>query len=124
MTDRVISKLTAPHYAWGGDCDGWHLVRQPGLSIIHERMPTGRVEVRHHHTQARQFFFVLEGTLTLEVDGTIRDLGRGEGLEIAPLAVHQAINRSGADVEFLVISQPPAQGDRVVADREAPHVAT
>ncbi len=124
MDERVISKLTAQHYNWGGECDGWHLVRQPGLSIIQERMPSDRAEVRHHHTQARQFFFVLAGTLTLEVDGVVHNVTAGQGLEVPPLVAHQAINRSGADVEFLVTSQPPAQGDRIVAEREPPHVAT
>ena len=108
MTERVVSKATADHYTWGGDCDGWHLVRAPGLS-----MPPDRAEVRHHHTRARQFFFVLVGRLTIEAGGVIHDVSAGEGLEMPPLVPHQAINRSSADVEFLVISEPPAQGDRV-----------
>jgi mannose-6-phosphate isomerase-like protein (cupin superfamily) len=111
----MISKETAEHYSWGGDCDGWHLVRQPGLSVIHERMPPGRSEVRHHHTVSRQFFFVLGGVLTLEVGGAVEDIPAGYGREIAPLEPHQAMNRSAAPVEFLVVSQPPARGDRVAS---------
>lgn len=108
----MISKDTAEHYVWGGDCDGWHLVQGPDLSVIHERMPAGRAEVRHRHERARQFFFVLSGVLTLEVDGAPEDLGAGQGREVPPLAPHQALNRSGAPVEFLVISQPATRGDR------------
>lgn len=37
-----ISKANAEHYLWGGDCDGWHLVKSQGLSVIHERMPGRR----------------------------------------------------------------------------------
>ncbi|GLI08987.1 hypothetical protein YDYSG_50190 [Paenibacillus tyrfis] len=51
-----ISKANAPHYNWGDQCDGWHLVRQPELSVIHERMPPHTAEVRHYHKQARQLF--------------------------------------------------------------------
>jgi len=32
-----ISKQCAEHYIWGDQCDGWHLVKNNDLSIIHER---------------------------------------------------------------------------------------
>ncbi len=109
-----VNRANAPHYVWGGDCDGWRLVDGKTLSVIHERMPAGRQEVRHRHGLARQFFFVLAGALTLEVDGIQHVLNVNDGLEIAPGIAHQAINASGADVTFLVISQPTSAGDRQV----------
>jgi mannose-6-phosphate isomerase-like protein (cupin superfamily) len=109
----MISKRTAEHYRWGGTCDGWRLVHQPELSVIHERMPPGTRETPHHHARARQFFFVLTGALTLDVDGAVEVIHAGEGLEIAPGARHQARNDAGDDVEFLVVSQPTSMGDRV-----------
>jgi len=110
-----LSRANAPHYIWGGDCDGWRLVDRDDMSVIHERMPPGRSEVRHWHVKARQFFFVLEGVLTLEVGGVTHDVVAGSGLEIEPGASHQAINRSAVPVEFLVISQPTTRDDRVTA---------
>lgn len=107
-----VSRATAEHYVWGTGCDGWHLVRTGELSVIQERMPGGTHEVRHHHARSRQFFFVLEGTLTLEVDGRVHQLGPGVGLEVAPGAAHQARNVATAPTEFLVVSQPPSHGDR------------
>jgi mannose-6-phosphate isomerase-like protein (cupin superfamily) len=112
MTGQPTSKANAAHYVWGGDCDGWRLVDQPSLSVIHERMPSGRSEQRHRHASARQYFFVLSGTLTLEVDGRRHILGRETGLEIAPGTPHQALNEGAEPVEFLVISQPTTRGDR------------
>lgn len=109
------SAETAEHYVWGGVCDGWHLVRGAELSVIEERMPTGAREVRHFHTRARQFFYVLDGELTLEVEGRRHLLSARLGLEIGPGERHQALNESDRDVRFLVISSPPAQGDRVIA---------
>ena len=109
----MISKLTAEHYRWGGTCDGWRLVNRPDLSIIHERMPPDTRETPHHHARARQFFFVVAGTLTLEVDGSAETLRAGQGLEIAPGARHQARNEGDGDVEFLVVSHPTTTGDRV-----------
>ncbi len=103
------------HYAWDRNCDGWHLVRNENLSVIEERMPPGTMEQRHFHAHARQFFYVLEGELTMEVEGRSVVLGARQGLEIAPGQAHQAMNRSEADVRFLVISQPPSHGDRTQA---------
>jgi mannose-6-phosphate isomerase-like protein (cupin superfamily) len=111
--NTVISKDTAEHYTWGGGCDGWRLVERAELSVIHERMPPGAAEVWHHHQVARQFFFVLSGTATMEVSGEIYMLGAQQGIEIAPGLPHQMRNDSDADVEFLVISQPTTRGDRV-----------
>lgn len=111
----MIEKENAPRYAWGEGCDGWHLVRTADLSVIEERMPPGTSEVRHHHARARQFFFVLSGALELEVAGEVVRLGPRQGVEIAPGVPHQARNRSGGPVEFLVVSQPPSHGDRIEA---------
>ena len=110
---RNISIETADHYTWGSKCDGWHLLRTPELSIIEERMPPCTSETRHHHNHARQFFYVLDGELTLEVDHDNHTLRAGEGIEIAPGQHHQAINRSAAPVLFLVTSQPPSHDDRI-----------
>jgi mannose-6-phosphate isomerase-like protein (cupin superfamily) len=111
----MISKDTAEHYSWGDGCDGWHLVKQPELSVIHERMPPGTAEVRHYHERARQFFFVLSGEATLEIDQKQQIIHAFQGIEVPPGVAHQIFNRSGADVEFLVISQPATRGDRVSA---------
>ena len=107
-----ISTTTAPHYTWGEQCDGWHLVRTASLSVIQERMPPGTREQRHRHAHAQQFFFVLHGRLVLEIEGTHHVLGEGVGLEVQPGVAHTALNESATDVAFLVISQPPSHGDR------------
>jgi mannose-6-phosphate isomerase-like protein (cupin superfamily) len=112
--NSVVSKNTAEHYTWGDGCDGWRLVDRPELSVIHERMPPRTAEVWHHHQVARQFFFVLSGTATVEVGGEIHTLHVRQGVEIAPGLPHQMRNDSGADVEFLVISRPTTRGDRVL----------
>ena len=113
MPAKIVSTENAEHYIWGDNCDGWHLVKTPDLSIIEERMPPGTSEVRHHHVRARQFFYVLEGELTMEVEHHSFDLKAGEGIEVSPGQSHQALNRSQAPVRFVVTSQPPSHGDRV-----------
>jgi mannose-6-phosphate isomerase-like protein (cupin superfamily) len=117
---RAVSKNSAEHYVWGSPqsprCDGWHLVRTPELSVIEELMPAGASEVRHSHVRARQFFFVLEGELALEVERREYTLQPGQGIEISPGQAHQALNRCEHAVRFLVTSQPASHGDRVVEE--------
>lgn len=110
----AISTETAEHYTWGTVCDGWHLVRSEDLSVIEERMPPGTEEQRHWHQRSRQFFYVLEGEFTMQFDEHATVLKPGQGIEIAPGTPHQAKNVSGADVRFLVVSQPRSHGDRLV----------
>ena len=110
------NKSNAEHYLWGDNCDGWHLVKSQDLSIIHERMPAHTSEVRHYHQHARQFFYVLSGVATIEVDGKEITLKPHEGIEVPPLVPHQMFNKSNNEVEFLVTSQPTSKGDRVLVD--------
>src|SRR5580700_5055315 len=119
MPAEIVSPATAEHYKWGGpkgtDCDGWHLVKTPGLSVIQEFMPPATSETRHSHARARQFFFVLEGELTMEVEYHQFVVKAGEGIEVSPGQRHQALNRSGGPVRMIVTSQPPSHGDRIEA---------
>jgi mannose-6-phosphate isomerase-like protein (cupin superfamily) len=110
-----ISITTAEHYTWGNGCDGWHLVRALGLSVIQERMPPGTAEIRHRHAKARQFFYVLAGRLSIEVEGVIHTLQPREGLEVQPGFAHEVRNDGPEAAEFLVVSEPPSHGDRVAA---------
>jgi mannose-6-phosphate isomerase-like protein (cupin superfamily) len=112
MTDRE----TAPHYSWGNGCDGWNLVQTPTLSVIEERMPAGTSEARHCHRKSTQFFYVLAGTLSIEVGEKELVLSARQGVSIAAGEAHQVRNRSPKDVEFLVVSNPPSHGDRVLVD--------
>lgn len=109
-----IAKKTAEHYTWGNGCDGWHLVKNPQLSVIQECMPAGTAEVRHFHHHAQQFFYVLVGEAVMEVDGRTMTLSVGEGVWIPTGTSHQMRNDSRDEVHFLVISHPPSHGDRVL----------
>ena len=109
---QPVSRATAPHYTWGQGCDGWHLERSETISVIEERMPPCSAEQRHSHGTARQVFYTLDGVLSIELDGVHHSVGAGQSLTIAPGLPHQATNQSDHDVRFIVISSPPAQGDR------------
>jgi mannose-6-phosphate isomerase-like protein (cupin superfamily) len=115
----TVSTGSAERYRWGQRCDGWHLLAGDDLSVIEERMPPGAAELRHRHAKSRQFFYALEGTLTLELDGAVHQLQSGQGLHVPPGAAHQARNEGSADARFLVVSAPGSHGDRIVAPLDA-----
>ncbi|NOU93639.1 cupin domain-containing protein [Paenibacillus sp. LMG 31456] len=109
----MISKHNAEHYTWGDNCDGWRLVNNEEKSIIHEKMPPGASEARHYHNKSSQFFFILSGVMNIEINGAEFTIGQHEGIEVLPLQAHQVFNKTEHDIEFLVISQPTTQNDRV-----------
>ena len=109
-----ISSENAEHYNWGNKCDGWHLVKSDLLSVIQERVPSGCSEVRHLHKFSEQFFYVLSGVATLEVDGEEHTLKENQGMHVPPNTVHQLSNNASRDLIFIVTSTPPSHGDRVV----------
>lgn len=105
-------KHNAEHYVWGGVCDGWHLLKSEPLSVIQERVPPGGAEIRHFHSRAHQFFFVLSGTATIEFADTSVTFGAQQGVHVPAGEAHRFVNRGTEPVEFLVISTPPTAGDR------------
>ncbi|MFK7992900.1 MAG: cupin domain-containing protein [Granulosicoccus sp.] len=111
-----ISSGNAEHYHWGDNCDGWHLVKTPMLSVIKERVPSGCGEIRHYHQSSEQFFFVLSGIASLEVDGQMNLLEAQQGLHIPAGIEHQLRNDQQSDLIFLVTSVPPSHGDRITTE--------
>jgi len=110
----IVTQKNAEYYQWGDHCEGWQLLKQPKVSVIQERMPSGTQEIKHYHNQAEQFFFVLEGKLLIEIDGKEYNLNPKDGLYIPPKTKHQVKNISVKVVEFLVVSASPSHRDRIV----------
>ncbi|MBI3563309.1 MAG: cupin domain-containing protein [Gammaproteobacteria bacterium] len=116
MTDLLepASTVNSEHYVWGDVCDGWHLLRHSEMSVVQERVPPGASEVKHFHARARQFFYVLSGTASMEFDGCSVSFSAGQGIHVPPGVAHRFYNASPVDVIFLVISVPIAAGDRTL----------
>ncbi len=110
---NVVTSAGAEQHQWGNGCDGWHLLKTDGLSVIRETMVPGSSEQPHYHLKAQQFFYVLAGEARFEMNDACVILRSGESLHVPPLVVHRISNAAATDLEFLVISQPKSHGDRV-----------
>lgn len=108
----VSDKTGSPHYTWGQNCDGWRLLDSSSLSVIHERMPAGAREQIHYHEKAQQFFFVLSGEAKFYFEEEAVTVHAQQGLHIPAGTRHFIANESEEAIEFLVISEPSARGDR------------
>jgi len=112
--NKVVSKHEPlKHYQWGNVCDSWNLVENVGLSVKQEMMPAGASEQLHYHEKSQQFFFVLAGTATFEIEGKQIEVSVHEGLHILPGQKHRIINNGSSDLEFILCSQPAIVNDRI-----------
>ena len=100
VRDPVVSKKIAPHFAWGNACDGWWLKKDGKFTVISETIPPTTSEVKHYHQEVEQFFYVLSGILTIELEDIAYRLEPEEGIAIAPQAIHRVYNNSDKDVIF------------------------
>ena len=109
----IISKEKAlQHYTWGDNCDGWVFVDTDELSVKQERMPQHTAEALHYHEKAQQFFFILKGIATFEVEEQSFTVPAGQGIHIKAGKKHRIINNAGQDLEFVLSSQPSTKNDR------------
>lgn len=110
---QVLHKNSAlDHYKWGNDCDGWIFVDTDALSVKQERMPEQTAEALHYHEKAQQFFFILKGIATFEVEEQLFAVKENEGFHIPAGKKHRIINKASTDLEFILSSQPSTNNDR------------
>lgn len=109
----IKNTSNAEHYDWGKVCDGWRLLDRSDLSVIQERIPPGAGEITHYHQRARQLFYVLSGELQIQIAERLFHLSPSDSLEVPPGSQHRVRNVGNVDANFLVISSPTTQGDRV-----------
>jgi mannose-6-phosphate isomerase-like protein (cupin superfamily) len=62
--------------------------------------------VLHRHRYLTDIFYVLEGTITIHLDGVEQDVGPGGFVLVPPGVVHSFANRGDEPARFLNIYQP------------------
>ncbi len=111
--NQVINKKNVPYYIWGKNCSSWVLNDDTQISIKQELMPAGTKEQLHFHQKANQFFYILKGQAMFYLDGEVFILNPNDGLSVLNNTKHFIANESNDEIEFLVISQPSTNNDRV-----------
>lgn len=117
MAKIVTDRTTACHYVWGENCDSWLLADTGGLSVKYEGMPPGTSEKLHYHNQAQQFFYIVKGSAVMYLDNEQISLSEHQGLLVHPGTRHFIQNLAEERLEFLVVSQPSTNNDRITLDR-------
>jgi mannose-6-phosphate isomerase-like protein (cupin superfamily) len=100
-------------YQWGNGCDGWNFVNEQSISVKQERMPAGAAETLHYHQYAQQFFFMLQGEASFEIEDKLIIVKAQEGIHIRACQKHRIINHTLFPIEFILSSQPSTENDRI-----------
>src|SRR6186997_767083 len=74
-------------------------------SLAEAQVPAGGATQRHCHKLAEEFYFILEGTGKMEIDGATREVGGGDAILIPAGAWHTITARSA--LRFLCCCAPP-----------------
>lgn len=74
-------------------------------SLAEATVPTGTATDRHYHRLSEEFYFILEGAGTMEIDGKKREVGPGDAIQIPPGAWHQITATD--TLRFLCCCAPP-----------------
>ena len=74
-------------------------------SLAEATVPPGHPTQRHWHRLSEEFYFILDGTGTMEIDGETREVAPGDGILIPPGAWHQIT--ATQTLRFLCCCAPP-----------------
>lgn len=82
-------------------------------SLAEATVPASGATERHYHRESEEFYFILEGTGTMEIDGETRKVGPGDAVLIPPGAWHQitADAEAASGLRFLCCCAPPYSHD-------------
>jgi mannose-6-phosphate isomerase-like protein (cupin superfamily) len=116
MITEIVSIANAEHDYRHGNYDAWHLLKTGTLSVVQRWIPPHGAETNHYHEKAHQFFFILSGQGTLEIDNQRLLVRAHEGVSVPPKVPHTIRNETDVDLSFLVISSPTSLGDRIAAE--------
>ncbi len=74
-------------------------------SLAEATVFAGSSTQRHYHRASEEFYFILEGSGTMEVDGSQREIRSGDAIVIPPGTFHQI--SASETLRFLCCCAPP-----------------
>lgn len=116
---KPVEAAQETFYSWGGVCSGWRLLELDHFQVRQELMPPGTAEEPHMHSQAHQFFYILDGQMTVRTPAGTVQVAPGQGLHVPPGQPHWVRNEGLSDLIFLLSSSPGTADDRQSVQVEA-----
>ncbi|MCB1227385.1 MAG: cupin domain-containing protein, partial [Verrucomicrobiales bacterium] len=94
-----------------------HLMQIPNADLLERtgsemlgarlwRLPPKSANTLHRHITSEEFFFVLEGTGRIRIDGQTYTLQKHEGIHVWPHQMRQVFNDTDETVLWLITSAP------------------
>ena len=78
------------------------------------RLPAGKSFRSHYHEDMQEVFVIINGTASMDVDGTPQELSGGDAILIDPREVHAMTNTCDEDVNYLVFGISTGAGGKTV----------
>ncbi len=75
-------------------------------SLAEATLPPGTATQRHYHMDSEEFYYILEGTGTMDVEGETSTVQPGDGILIPAGAWHQ-ITAADTELRLLCCCSPP-----------------
>lgn len=86
-------------------------------SLAEATVPSGTATERHYHKLSEEFYFILEGQGTMEIDGETCEVTPGDAILIPPGAWHQITAHN--TLRFLCCCAPPYSHEDTYFDTAA-----
>ena len=99
-----------------GDSGPKYLIQGPRLNFALVQFMPGQDFRAHYHEVMEENFYILEGTVTIVVDGEPHILNPGQIIHIEPGEVHYVINQSPSVVRMIASLAPYQEKDKVEVD--------
>jgi len=96
-----------------GDSGPKYLMQGPRMNFALVQFMPGQDFQAHYHEVMEENFYILEGTVTIYVNGTPHELTAGKFIHIEPGEVHYVTNRSSSVVRMVASLAPFKDGDKV-----------
>jgi quercetin dioxygenase-like cupin family protein len=102
-----------------GDHGPKYLMRGPRMNFAIVQFLPGQDFRAHYHNVMEENFYILEGEVTIVVDGTAHTLTEGQFIHIEPKEAHYIVNKTDGIVRMASSLAPYQEVDKVEVENPA-----
>ncbi len=95
-----------------------HLIRGQVQMVNWARLPQGSSFQRHYHEDMLEVFVMLGGPVDMRVEQESIELNHGDAILVEPREIHEMINKSEQDVDYIVFGISTEEGGKTVVVEE------